>query len=78
MKATGARTVMANALYEPWLKGRDDAAAAALQKSGVEWKMFHSYCLRDPYSVSTEGVGLRGQTSLEHNVLEEFTEHNSL
>lgn len=65
VKETGARTVMANALYEPWLKDRDHAAAAALRKSGVECKMFHSYCLRDPYSVRTEGVGLRGQTSLE-------------
>lgn len=55
---------MANALYEPWLKERDEALAAALWKSGVECKMFHSYCLRDPYSVSTEGVGLRGQTVL--------------
>lgn len=80
VKATGARTVVANAVYEPWLKGRDDAVAAALQKSGVECKLFHSYCLRDPHSVSTEGVGLRGQTSLEDDryVLEEFTEHNSL
>lgn len=76
MKATGARTVVANALYEPWLKGRDDALAAALQKSGVECKMFHSYCLRDPYSVSTEGVGLRGQQEIDGYVLEEFTEHN--
>ncbi|TWW76397.1 deoxyribodipyrimidine photo-lyase [Takifugu flavidus] len=65
-KATGARTVVANALYEPWLKGRDDAVAAALQKSGVECEMFHSYCLRDPYSVSTEGVGLRGIGSVSH------------
>lgn len=78
MKATGARTVVANALYEPWLKGRDDALAAALQKSGVECKMFHSYCLRDPYSVSTEGVGLRGQLEHDGYVLEEFMEHNSL
>lgn len=67
MKETGARTVMANALYEPWLKERDDAVAAALRKSGVECKMFHSYCLRDPYSVSTEGVGLRGQASLDND-----------
>lgn len=60
VKETGARTVLANALYEPWLKERDDAVVSALQKDGVECRMFHSYCLRDPYSVSTEGVGLRG------------------
>lgn len=52
--------MLANALYEPWLKERDDAVVSALQKDGVECQMFHSYCLRDPYSVSTEGVGLRG------------------
>lgn len=60
LKETGARTVLANALYEPWLKERDDAVLSALEKDGVECRMFHSYCLRDPYSVSTEGVGLRG------------------
>lgn len=60
VKETGARTVLANALYEPWLKERDDMVALALQKDGIECRMFHSYCIRDPYSVSTEGVGLRG------------------
>lgn len=60
IKETGARTVLANAVYEPWLKERDDAVVSALQKDGVKFRMFHSYCLRDPYSVSTEGVGLRG------------------
>ncbi|KAM3608883.1 uncharacterized protein V6R79_006216 [Siganus canaliculatus] len=66
VKETGARTVLANALYEPWLKDRDDALVSALQKDGVECKMFHSYCLRDPYSVTTEGVGLRGIGSVSH------------
>lgn len=60
VKTTGARTVLANAVYEPWLKERDDDVLTALRKDGVDVKMFHSYCLRDPYSVSTEGVGLRG------------------
>lgn len=60
MKETGARTVLANAVYEPWLKGRDNGVLTALRKDGVDVKVFHSYCLRDPYSVSTEGVGLRG------------------
>lgn len=63
VKETGARTVMANALYEPWLKQRDQAVAAALRKSDVSCKTFHSYCLREPDSVSTEGVGLRGPTA---------------
>ncbi|XP_054475489.1 deoxyribodipyrimidine photo-lyase [Anoplopoma fimbria] len=66
VKETGARTVLANALYEPWLKERDDEVVSALQKDGVECRVFHSYCLRDPYSVSTEGVGLRGIGSVSH------------
>ncbi|XP_029288796.1 LOW QUALITY PROTEIN: uncharacterized protein LOC115009143 [Cottoperca gobio] len=66
VKETGTRTVLANALYEPWLKERDDAVVSALQKDGVECRMFHSYCLRDPYSVSPEGVGLRGIGSVSH------------
>ncbi|XP_034541283.1 deoxyribodipyrimidine photo-lyase [Notolabrus celidotus] len=66
VKETGARTVFANALYEPWLKERDDHVVSALHEDGVEFKMFHSYCLRDPYSVSTEGVGLRGIGSVSH------------
>lgn len=66
VKETGARTVLATALYEPWLKDRDDVVVSALQKNGVECRMIHSYCLRDPYSVSTEGVGLRGIGSVSH------------
>ncbi|XP_018519383.1 deoxyribodipyrimidine photo-lyase [Lates calcarifer] len=66
IKETGARTVLANALYEPWLKERDDTVVSALQKDGVECRMLHSYCLRDPYSISTEGVGLRGIGSVSH------------
>ncbi|KAM4553825.1 deoxyribodipyrimidine photo-lyase isoform 1-T2 [Fundulus diaphanus] len=66
VKETGAQTVLANALYEPWLKERDDVVLSALQKEGVDCKMFHSYCLRDPFSVSTEGVGLRGIGSVSH------------
>ncbi|XP_035497736.1 deoxyribodipyrimidine photo-lyase [Scophthalmus maximus] len=66
IKETGARTVLANALYEPWLKERDDVVVSALQEVGVQCKVFHSYCLRDPYSVSTEGVGLRGIGSVSH------------
>lgn len=65
VKETGARTVLANALYEPWLKERDDRVVSALQRDGVECRMVHSYCLRDPYSVSTEGVGLRGGPQLQ-------------
>ena len=58
---TGARTVLATALYEPWLRERDQRVEAGLRRAGVAWRMVHSYCLRDPYSVSTQGVGLRGE-----------------
>ncbi|XP_077600778.1 deoxyribodipyrimidine photo-lyase-like isoform X1 [Stigmatopora nigra] len=66
LKETGARTVLANALYEPWLKERDDEVMSKLQKDGIQCKMFHSYCTTDPYSVTTEGVGLRGIGSVSH------------
>lgn len=66
IRETGARAVVANALYEPWLKQRDDLVMSALQKEGVECRLYHSYCLRDSYSVSTAGVGLRGIGSVSH------------
>uniref|UniRef100_A0A671KFY7 Deoxyribodipyrimidine photo-lyase-like n=1 Tax=Sinocyclocheilus anshuiensis TaxID=1608454 RepID=A0A671KFY7_9TELE len=52
---TGAASVVATALYEPWLKERDDNC-----------HIYHSYCLREPYTVSTRGVGLRGIGSVSH------------
>uniref|UniRef100_A0A3P9JGL3 Si:ch1073-390k14.1 n=1 Tax=Oryzias latipes TaxID=8090 RepID=A0A3P9JGL3_ORYLA len=66
VKETGAKTLLANALYEPWLKERDDMVESTLQKEGVQCRIFPSYCLRDPYSVSTVGVGLRGIGSVSH------------
>ncbi|CAL8358782.1 unnamed protein product [Lota lota] len=66
VEVTGARTVLATALYEPWLKERDEQAVAGLKQANVACRMVHSYCLRDPHSVSTEGVGLRGIGSVSH------------
>ncbi|KAK7892165.1 hypothetical protein WMY93_024128 [Mugilogobius chulae] len=66
LQETGAKTVVANAVYEPWLKERDDLVLSALRKQGVDLRMYHSYCLRDPYSVTTRGVGLRGIGSVSH------------
>lgn len=57
---TGAESVVASALYEPWLKERDDSVWETLEKQGVKCHIYHSYCFRDPYTVSTRGVGLRG------------------
>lgn len=57
---TGAASVVATALYEPWLKERDDSVWETLEKQGVNCHIYHSYCLRDPYTVTTRGVGLRG------------------
>ncbi|CAL8296674.1 unnamed protein product [Boreogadus saida] len=63
---TGARAVHATALYEPWLRERDQRVEAGLRRAGVAWRTVHSYCLREPYSVSTRGVGLRGLGSVSH------------
>ncbi|CAH2324541.1 Hypothetical predicted protein [Pelobates cultripes] len=60
VKETGAATVIVNSVYEPWLKERDDHIEESLKKQRVVFKKCHSYCLYEPYSVSTEGVGLRG------------------
>lgn len=61
VQETGAGTVLVNAVYEPWLKDRDDLLSETLKKHGVTFTRYHSYCLYEPYSVSTEGVGLRGK-----------------
>ncbi|XP_030646307.1 uncharacterized protein LOC115826567 [Chanos chanos] len=63
---TGAGTVVATALYEPWLKERDEVVFRALERKGIHCQLFHSYCLRDPYSITTQGVGLRGIGSVSH------------
>ncbi|KAK2894463.1 hypothetical protein Q8A67_011692 [Cirrhinus molitorella] len=63
---TGAASVVATALYEPWLKERDESVWETLEKGGVRCQIYHSYCLRDPYTVSTKGVGLRGIGSVSH------------
>ncbi|XP_072278936.1 deoxyribodipyrimidine photo-lyase-like [Pyxicephalus adspersus] len=66
VKETGAGTVLVNAVYEPWLKDRDDLISQTLKRQGVTFTKYHSYCLYEPYSVSTEGVGLRGIGSVSH------------
>ncbi|KAM9302055.1 deoxyribodipyrimidine photo-lyase-like [Gastrophryne carolinensis] len=66
VRETGAGTVLVNAVYEPWLKERDDLISRALERQGVVFRKYHSYCLYEPYSVSTEGVGLRGIGSVSH------------
>ncbi|KAJ1082490.1 hypothetical protein NDU88_002655 [Pleurodeles waltl] len=66
VEETGADTVIVNAVYEPWLKERDDHIFKTLQKRKVTYKMYHSYCLYEPYSVRSDGVGLRGIGSVTH------------
>ncbi|CAI9553177.1 unnamed protein product [Staurois parvus] len=66
VQETGAGTVLVNAVYEPWLKDRDDLISETLKKHGAMFTKYHSYCLYEPYSVSTEGVGLRGIGSVSH------------
>ncbi|MEE6499906.1 hypothetical protein FKM82_003632 [Ascaphus truei] len=66
VRETGADTVIVNAVYEPWLKERDDLISETLKEQGVVFKKSHSYCLYEPYSMSTEGIGLRGIGSVTH------------
>ncbi|XP_075694794.1 deoxyribodipyrimidine photo-lyase-like [Rhinoderma darwinii] len=68
VRETGTDTVMVNALYEPWLKERDDLISEVLKRQRVTFKRCHSYCLYEPHSVSSEGVGLRGIGSVSHFV----------
>ncbi|KAG9336928.1 hypothetical protein JZ751_030041 [Albula glossodonta] len=63
---TGAGTVLATALYEPWLKQRDELVFSSLERQGIKCQLYHSYSLRHPSSISTEGVGLRGIGSVSH------------
>ncbi|XP_069463209.1 uncharacterized protein [Ambystoma mexicanum] len=66
VEEVGADTVIVNSVYEPWLKERDEHILKMLQKKGVNYRLCHSYCLYEPYSIRTEGVGLRGIGSVSH------------
>ncbi|KAG8437639.1 hypothetical protein GDO86_008379 [Hymenochirus boettgeri] len=66
VQETGADTVIVNAVYEPWLNKRDDLISETLRSQEVKFTKCHSYCLHEPNSVNTEGVGLRGIGSVTH------------
>ncbi|XP_076449244.1 deoxyribodipyrimidine photo-lyase-like [Babylonia areolata] len=66
VKETGARTVVFNNLYEPWLKQRDDQISASLKSQGLEVHRFDSYLLYEPSSVDIESRGYRGFGSVLH------------
>ena len=55
-----------NDLHEPWLRQRDDFISESLERKSVAVKRFQSYCLHDPYSISTDSVGWRGIGSVSH------------
>ncbi len=61
-----AKTVIWNDLYEPYLKQRDDSICNSLEKKSILVKRFHSYCLRNPYSIRTDSTGMRGIGSVSH------------
>lgn len=66
IEETGAKALLINDVYEPFLKQRDDKICAELQRKGIECKRFHSYLLHEPGSVSAESVGMRGVGSVTH------------
>ena len=65
-QSVNASTVIWNDLHEPWLRQRDDSICESLERKSVTVKRFQSYCLHDPYSISTDSVGLRGIGSVSH------------
>jgi len=66
LSATGARSVVWTALYEPILKARDDRIERDLVRMGVEVKIYHSYLLHRPEQITVSGVGARGIGSVTH------------
>ena len=65
-QSVNAATVIWNDLHEPWLRQRDDFISESLERKSVAVKRFQSYCLHDPYSISTDSVGWRGIGSVSH------------
>ncbi len=57
VKATGARRVVWNRLYDRKSIARDDAVAAALKKGGVESESFNASLLNEPDAVLTGSGG---------------------
>jgi deoxyribodipyrimidine photo-lyase len=57
---TGARTVFAGRLYEPWARARDKAVAKALSDLGVEIKGERTALLFEPWEIETKSGGPYG------------------
>ena len=61
IRETGAKTVVWTALYEPWIKERDDKIQYRLNGMGIEVYVEHSYLLHRPDEVvvrnTTKGIG---------------------
>lgn len=66
VQSTGARTLIMNDVYEPYLKQRDDNICTVLKKKGVTCQRFHSYLLHEPGSIMTESLCMRGMGSVTH------------
>jgi len=65
-QSTGARALIMNDVYEPYLKDRDDKICKTLQKRGIKCERFHSYLLHQPGSIQTESLCMRGIGSVTH------------
>ncbi|KAL4235719.1 hypothetical protein ACF0H5_004111 [Mactra antiquata] len=66
VQSTGAKTLIMNDVYEPYLKQRDDNICSVLKKKGVTCQRYHSYLLYEPGSILTESLCMRGIGSVTH------------
>ncbi|XP_052776578.1 deoxyribodipyrimidine photo-lyase-like [Mya arenaria] len=66
VKTTGAKTIIMNDVYEPFLKERDDKICKELTRKGVKCERYHSYLLHQPGSIRTECLCMRGMGSVTH------------
>ncbi|XP_045159044.2 deoxyribodipyrimidine photo-lyase-like [Mercenaria mercenaria] len=66
IKQSGAKTLVMNDVYEPYLKERDDKICKVLRNKGVKCERFHSYLLHQPGAIKTESLCMRGMGSVTH------------
>lgn len=66
VKYSGAKTLIINDVYEPYLKERDDKICKALRSKGIRCERFHSYLLHQPGAIRTESLCMRGMGSVTH------------
>ncbi|KAH3779326.1 deoxyribodipyrimidine photo-lyase-like [Dreissena polymorpha] len=65
-KSSGAKTLIINDVYEPFLKSRDDKICSVLKSKGIKCERHHSYLLHEPGTIKTESLCMRGMGSVTH------------